>query len=143
MICRFDWYLSYITGSVVVRPDYQMGGSSPGPKPQWCSHCRVVILGNGVRKSTKDLPINKQVFNTHVIETPKTLIYRICILMSPRCLESLDLISPPKGCEMICSTSWCGSRLHPLTQHWRRLKQRAIKHLKMCNPLKVPQGGTE
>ncbi|KAI2649197.1 Histone-lysine N-methyltransferase 2C [Labeo rohita] len=47
-------------GSVMIRPDYQMGGSSPGPKPQWCSHCRVVVLGNGVRKSTKDLPINKQ-----------------------------------------------------------------------------------
>ncbi|KTG37396.1 hypothetical protein cypCar_00024190 [Cyprinus carpio] len=47
-------------GSVMVRPDYQMGGSSPGPRPQWCSHCRVVVLGNGVRKSIKDLPINKQ-----------------------------------------------------------------------------------
>uniref|UniRef100_A0A8C1QMJ4 Histone-lysine N-methyltransferase 2C n=1 Tax=Cyprinus carpio TaxID=7962 RepID=A0A8C1QMJ4_CYPCA len=46
--------------SVMVRPDYQMGGSSPGPRPQWCSHCRVVVLGNGVRKSIKDLPINKQ-----------------------------------------------------------------------------------
>ncbi|XP_051738984.1 histone-lysine N-methyltransferase 2C isoform X6 [Ctenopharyngodon idella] len=51
---------TFSEGSVVVRPDYQMGGSSPGPKPQWCSHCRVVVLGNGVRKSTKDLPINKQ-----------------------------------------------------------------------------------
>ncbi|XP_016298872.1 histone-lysine N-methyltransferase 2C-like isoform X4 [Sinocyclocheilus anshuiensis] len=51
---------TFSEGSVVVRPDYQMGGSSPGPKPQWCSHCRVVVLGNGVRKSTKCLPINKQ-----------------------------------------------------------------------------------
>uniref|UniRef100_A0A9J8DE02 [histone H3]-lysine(4) N-methyltransferase n=1 Tax=Cyprinus carpio carpio TaxID=630221 RepID=A0A9J8DE02_CYPCA len=51
---------TYSEGSVMVRPDYQMGGSSPGPRPQWCSHCRVVVLGNGVRKSIKDLPINKQ-----------------------------------------------------------------------------------
>ncbi|XP_016096068.1 histone-lysine N-methyltransferase 2C-like [Sinocyclocheilus grahami] len=51
---------TFSEGSVVVRPDYQMGGSSPGPKPQWCSHCRVVVLGNGVRKSTKCLSINKQ-----------------------------------------------------------------------------------
>ncbi|ROL51048.1 Histone-lysine N-methyltransferase 2C, partial [Anabarilius grahami] len=51
---------TFSEGSVVVRPDYQMGGISPGPKPQWCSNCRVVVLGNGVRKSTKDLSINKQ-----------------------------------------------------------------------------------
>lgn len=61
----------------MLRPDYQMGGSSPGPKPQWCSHCRVVVLGNGVRKSTKDLPINKQVCSTNVIETSqRTVIYK-------------------------------------------------------------------
>ncbi|XP_069047073.1 histone-lysine N-methyltransferase 2C isoform X5 [Lepisosteus oculatus] len=37
------------TGSAVVKGD-------PGLKPQWCCHCKVVVLGNGVRKSTKDLP---------------------------------------------------------------------------------------
>nr|XP_055037820.1 histone-lysine N-methyltransferase 2C isoform X4 [Misgurnus anguillicaudatus] len=47
-------------GSVMVRPGYQMGGNSPGPRPQCCSNCKVVVLGNGVCKSTKDLPINKQ-----------------------------------------------------------------------------------
>ncbi|XP_028831976.1 histone-lysine N-methyltransferase 2C isoform X2 [Denticeps clupeoides] len=30
------------------------GRSSPGPKPQWCRHCKVVVLGNGVRRSPKD-----------------------------------------------------------------------------------------
>ncbi|KAH0627606.1 hypothetical protein JD844_003551, partial [Phrynosoma platyrhinos] len=29
-------------------------------RPQWCSHCKVVILGSGVRKSFKDLPLLKQ-----------------------------------------------------------------------------------
>ncbi|XP_051538392.1 histone-lysine N-methyltransferase 2C-like isoform X2 [Myxocyprinus asiaticus] len=51
---------TFSKGSVVIRPDYQMGGRSPGFKPQWCSHCKVVVLGNGFRKSIKDLPINKQ-----------------------------------------------------------------------------------
>ncbi|XP_016372184.1 histone-lysine N-methyltransferase 2C-like [Sinocyclocheilus rhinocerous] len=27
---------------------------SPGPKQQWCQHCKVVVLGNGVRKINKD-----------------------------------------------------------------------------------------
>lgn len=32
----------------------QHSGVGPVPKPQWCSHCRVVVLGNGVRKSSLD-----------------------------------------------------------------------------------------
>lgn len=30
-------------------------------RPRWCSHCKVVVLGSGVRKSLKDLPFLKQV----------------------------------------------------------------------------------
>ncbi|XP_059358418.1 histone-lysine N-methyltransferase 2C-like isoform X3 [Carassius carassius] len=30
------------------------GQESPGTKQQWCQHCKVVVLGNGVRKITKD-----------------------------------------------------------------------------------------
>uniref|UniRef100_A0A8D0HQT7 [histone H3]-lysine(4) N-methyltransferase n=1 Tax=Sphenodon punctatus TaxID=8508 RepID=A0A8D0HQT7_SPHPU len=29
-------------------------------RPQWCSHCKVVVLGSGVRKSFRDLPFLKQ-----------------------------------------------------------------------------------
>ncbi|KAL0966145.1 hypothetical protein UPYG_G00291500 [Umbra pygmaea] len=36
------------------------GSPAPGSKPQWCCHCKVVVLGNGVRKSIKDLPLHKQ-----------------------------------------------------------------------------------
>ncbi|XP_045077482.1 histone-lysine N-methyltransferase 2C [Coregonus clupeaformis] len=31
-----------------------------GPKPLWCCHCKVLVLGNGVRMSTKDLPCSKR-----------------------------------------------------------------------------------
>ncbi|XP_069770918.1 histone-lysine N-methyltransferase 2C isoform X4 [Narcine bancroftii] len=34
--------------------------SSTTSKPQWCRHCDVVVLGNGVRKTFTDLPYNKQ-----------------------------------------------------------------------------------
>ncbi|XP_051970833.1 histone-lysine N-methyltransferase 2C-like [Xyrauchen texanus] len=51
---------TFSEGSVVIRPDYQMGGCIPGSKPQWCSHCKVVVLGSGVHKSIKNLPINMQ-----------------------------------------------------------------------------------
>ncbi|XP_049337977.1 histone-lysine N-methyltransferase 2C isoform X4 [Astyanax mexicanus] len=36
------------------REQYQEGPGSPGPKPQWCRQCKVVVLGNGVRKPAKD-----------------------------------------------------------------------------------------
>ncbi|XP_072297616.1 histone-lysine N-methyltransferase 2C isoform X2 [Eucyclogobius newberryi] len=29
---------------------------SPGSNPQWCCHCKVVVLGNGVQKSFQDFP---------------------------------------------------------------------------------------
>ncbi|XP_036437673.1 histone-lysine N-methyltransferase 2C isoform X1 [Colossoma macropomum] len=48
------------TGPAALRPEYQMDDSSPGQKPQWCANCKVVVLGNGVRKSTKDFPSHKQ-----------------------------------------------------------------------------------
>ncbi|XP_047445437.1 histone-lysine N-methyltransferase 2C isoform X4 [Mugil cephalus] len=43
-------------GSAAVRgPDHKTP-ASPGCKPQWCCHCKVVVLGNGVQKAIKDLP---------------------------------------------------------------------------------------
>ncbi|XP_036376198.1 histone-lysine N-methyltransferase 2C [Megalops cyprinoides] len=44
------------TGAAGVRGDYPLGKANPELRPQWCCHCKVVVLGNGVRKSTKDLP---------------------------------------------------------------------------------------
>ncbi|XP_077470695.1 histone-lysine N-methyltransferase 2C isoform X2 [Stigmatopora argus] len=38
-------------------PDHRIP-ANPGCKPQWCCNCKVVILGNGVQKSTKDLPVH-------------------------------------------------------------------------------------
>ncbi|XP_051556784.1 histone-lysine N-methyltransferase 2C isoform X3 [Myxocyprinus asiaticus] len=36
------------------REQYEKGRGSLGPKQQCCRHCKVVVLGNGVRKTTKD-----------------------------------------------------------------------------------------
>ncbi|MGH0136420.1 UNVERIFIED_CONTAM: hypothetical protein FKN15_071926 [Acipenser sinensis] len=48
------------SGSIVGKRDEQFVKGNPGSKPQWCCHCKVVVLGNGVCKSAKDLPFNKQ-----------------------------------------------------------------------------------
>ncbi|KAI1891323.1 hypothetical protein AGOR_G00142620 [Albula goreensis] len=39
-----------------VRGDYAVGKGDLDLKARWCCHCKVVVLGNGVRKSTRDLP---------------------------------------------------------------------------------------
>ncbi|XP_051555188.1 histone-lysine N-methyltransferase 2C-like isoform X3 [Myxocyprinus asiaticus] len=36
------------------REQYEKWRASLGPKQQCCRHCKVVVLGNGVRKTTKD-----------------------------------------------------------------------------------------
>ncbi|KAL2097737.1 hypothetical protein ACEWY4_006944 [Coilia grayii] len=41
-------------GAPVSKEQFLKGQASPGPKPQWCRHCKVVVLGSGVRKSPKD-----------------------------------------------------------------------------------------
>ncbi|KAM8849364.1 histone-lysine N-methyltransferase 2C isoform 9-T9 [Spinachia spinachia] len=43
-------------GAALARGPDQRPPASPGCKPHWCCHCRVVVLGNGVQKSIKDLP---------------------------------------------------------------------------------------
>ncbi|KAI4898222.1 hypothetical protein NFI96_005840, partial [Prochilodus magdalenae] len=45
---------SHLTPDKKGREQYQEGPGSPGPKPQWCRQCKVVVLGNGVKKPTKD-----------------------------------------------------------------------------------------
>ncbi|XP_055007326.1 histone-lysine N-methyltransferase 2C isoform X1 [Boleophthalmus pectinirostris] len=44
-------------GCAMTRPDQRIPGS-PGSKPPWCCHCKVVVLGNGVQKSFQDLPVH-------------------------------------------------------------------------------------
>ncbi|XP_062260006.1 histone-lysine N-methyltransferase 2C isoform X1 [Platichthys flesus] len=43
-------------GAAVARGPDQRTPASPSCKPQWCCHCKVVVLGNGVQKSIKDMP---------------------------------------------------------------------------------------
>lgn len=47
-------------GTVALKVDNRTVMSA-NTKPQWCRHCDVVVLGNGVRKTLTDLPFNKQV----------------------------------------------------------------------------------
>ncbi|XP_033960540.1 histone-lysine N-methyltransferase 2C isoform X2 [Pseudochaenichthys georgianus] len=43
-------------GAALARGPDQRTPGSPGCRPHWCCNCKVVVLGNGVQKSIKDLP---------------------------------------------------------------------------------------
>eukprot|EP00062_Callorhinchus_milii_P023408 gi/632982228/ref/XP_007908022.1/ PREDICTED: histone-lysine N-methyltransferase 2C [Callorhinchus milii] len=55
--------LPYVTlpgGTISMKTDHRaVVDSSASTKPQWCRHCDVVVLGNGVRKTVMDLPCHK------------------------------------------------------------------------------------
>uniref|UniRef100_UPI00398F2E3E histone-lysine N-methyltransferase 2C n=1 Tax=Pristiophorus japonicus TaxID=55135 RepID=UPI00398F2E3E len=54
-------YMIPPSGAVALKADNRaVMNSSTSSKPQWCRHCDVVVLGNGVRKTVTDLPYNKQ-----------------------------------------------------------------------------------
>lgn len=59
----FKNILSVTSGAALARGPDQKTPASPGCKPQWCCHCKVVVLGNGVQKSIKDLPAHMKVTN--------------------------------------------------------------------------------
>ncbi|XP_032387906.1 histone-lysine N-methyltransferase 2C isoform X9 [Etheostoma spectabile] len=77
-------------GAALSRPDQKIP-ASPGCRNQWCCHCKVVVLGNGVQKSIKDLP-------AHMKE-------------SGDCLKSEDLVFCSHSCFLLyCSSSPLQSR---------------------------------
>ncbi|XP_038654347.1 histone-lysine N-methyltransferase 2C isoform X4 [Scyliorhinus canicula] len=54
-------YMIPTNGTVALKADNRaVMNNSTSSKPQWCRHCDVVVLGNGVRKTVTDLPYNKQ-----------------------------------------------------------------------------------
>lgn len=55
--------LCVASGAAVAQGPDQKTSASPGCKPQWCCHCKVVVLGNGVQKSIKDLLSHMKVLN--------------------------------------------------------------------------------
>ncbi|XP_032899967.1 histone-lysine N-methyltransferase 2C isoform X13 [Amblyraja radiata] len=53
------YMIPHHAGTVALKVDNRTVMSAH-TKPQWCRHCDVVVLGNGVRKTLTDLPFNKQ-----------------------------------------------------------------------------------
>lgn len=46
-------------------------------RPQWCCHCKVVILGSGVRKSFKDLTFVNKVLYSSSNDPPTSMLLAV------------------------------------------------------------------
>uniref|UniRef100_A0A674BEF3 Histone-lysine N-methyltransferase 2C n=1 Tax=Salmo trutta TaxID=8032 RepID=A0A674BEF3_SALTR len=75
-LCKNVFYLVKCSVMLMVSLVCVLGSAArgEGPKPQWCCHCKVVVLGNGVRKSTKDLACSKRVSPRSVVAQLKQVL---------------------------------------------------------------------
>lgn len=48
---------------------------STAPRPQWCCHCRVVVLGSGVRKSPRDLAFASKDSRDNTSRVEKDIVF--------------------------------------------------------------------
>ncbi|XP_015228003.1 PREDICTED: histone-lysine N-methyltransferase 2C isoform X11 [Cyprinodon variegatus] len=103
-------------GAAVARgPDHKIP-ASPGCKPHWCCHCKVVVLGNGVQKSIKDLPAHMKEYESR-LRSDENLVFcsQGCFLLycsssSPQsrstteAKESMSLLPASEQSESFCKT---------------------------------------
>ncbi|XP_037837713.1 histone-lysine N-methyltransferase 2C isoform X3 [Kryptolebias marmoratus] len=103
-------------GSAASRgPDHKTP-ASPGCRPQWCCHCKVVVLGNGVHKAIKDLPAHMKEFKSR-FKSGESLVFcsHSCYLLycssSPlqskpntETKESMSLLQASEQTESLCKT---------------------------------------
>ncbi|XP_068197773.1 histone-lysine N-methyltransferase 2C [Antennarius striatus] len=75
--------------------------ASPGCKPQWCCHCKVVVLGNGVQKSIKELPAHMKV--------PSKLHSEQHCVRSQECEGHLKSVEHLVFCSHSCFILYCSS----------------------------------
>lgn len=71
---------SVTAGAGLVRGRDEKIPASPGCKPHWCCHCKVVVLGNGVQKAIKDLPVHIKVPNSPGFNVDKEVNCQLILL---------------------------------------------------------------
>lgn len=52
-------------------------------RPQWCCHCKVVVLGSGVRKSFRDLAFVSKVLGCPSAEVSRLVMVLRCCVRCP------------------------------------------------------------
>ncbi|XP_035994099.1 histone-lysine N-methyltransferase 2C isoform X7 [Fundulus heteroclitus] len=102
-------------GAAVARGADHKIPASPGCKPHWCCHCKVVVLGNGVQKAIKDLPAHMKEYEGR-LRSDENLVFcsQSCFLLycssSPQSRpptetkESMSFLPGSEQSEGFCKT---------------------------------------
>uniref|UniRef100_A0AAR2IYS0 [histone H3]-lysine(4) N-methyltransferase n=1 Tax=Pygocentrus nattereri TaxID=42514 RepID=A0AAR2IYS0_PYGNA len=105
----FLWWCFLPSGPIGGREQYQEGPGSPGPKPQWCRQCKVVVLGNGVKKPTKDQQSKAGHFMTKVLVA-------VCFQASVALLEDKAVKESPSKAQHQYNNNMSSLDVHCLAQ---------------------------
>ncbi|XP_040290054.1 histone-lysine N-methyltransferase 2C isoform X1 [Bufo bufo] len=89
------------TGMPGYRPHPPSMGDSPALRQSWCCHCKVVVFGNGVRKSMRELNFLKQEFHNSPARMDGELVFcsNNCFLLHSAAQAKSKEIKDP-GCSL-------------------------------------------
>ncbi|XP_031692125.1 histone-lysine N-methyltransferase 2C isoform X3 [Oncorhynchus kisutch] len=108
-----------------------------GPKPQWCWNCKVLVLGNGVRKSTKDLPCSKRERPDHV-GSSMVFCSHNCFVLHATVTQSKAMDSKPNMSPLLPKSSVKESPSKVLHQYSNNMSTLDVHCLAQLQPKQSP-----
>nr|XP_029516882.1 histone-lysine N-methyltransferase 2C-like isoform X7 [Oncorhynchus nerka] len=108
-----------------------------GPKPQWCWNCKVLVLGNGVRKSTKDLPCSKRERPNHA-GSSMVFCSHNCFVLHATATQSKAMDSKPNMSPLLPESSVKESPSKVLHQYSNNMSTLDVHCLAQLQPKQSP-----
>ncbi|XP_071184547.1 histone-lysine N-methyltransferase 2C-like isoform X9 [Salvelinus alpinus] len=108
-----------------------------GPKPQWCWNCKVLVLGNGVRKSTKDLPCSKRERPNHAGGSMVFCSHN-CFVLHTTATQSKAMDSKPNMSPLLPESSVKESPSKVLHQYSNNMSTLDVHCLAQLQPKQSP-----
>ncbi|XP_060900714.1 histone-lysine N-methyltransferase 2C isoform X1 [Labrus mixtus] len=128
-------------GAALARGLDQKTTASPGCKPQWCCHCKVVVLGNGVQKSIKDLPAHMKESEGR-LKSEEDLVFcsHSCFLLycSSAPLQSRSLTETKESMSLLPTSVQTESLSKTLHQYSNNMSSMDVHCLAQLQPKQSP-----
>ncbi|XP_051258931.1 histone-lysine N-methyltransferase 2C isoform X3 [Dicentrarchus labrax] len=128
-------------GAALARGPDQKTPASPGCKPQWCCHCKVVVLGNGVQKSIRDLPAHmKESEGRFKSEEDLVFCSHSCFLLycSSSPLQSRSTTETKESVSLLPATEQTESLSKTLHQYSNNMSSLDVHCLAQLQPKQSP-----
>ncbi|XP_034744788.1 histone-lysine N-methyltransferase 2C isoform X8 [Etheostoma cragini] len=126
-------------GAALARPD-QKTPASPGCRNQWCCHCKVVVLGNGVQKSIKDLPAHMKESGDFLKSEDLVFCSHSCFLLycSSSPLQSRSTTESKESVSLLPASEQTESLFKTLHQYNNNMSSLDVHCLAQLQPKQSP-----